>query len=168
MPARHWTAGGLLSEAEQVRSFDRRRGCRRDIRSTAGSAFQEALALPEIGSGRRNGFSSHGADRFMSAVSLRATLAGVRSGPDVFADALVPRPERAVSGTPFPKTLLFDCRGPPCPQSRARARAMVILLRRPQGKPSPASATKPCRTTAFRMSCAAAAFRRLHPVHRDA
>src|SRR6185312_16045338 len=108
LPARHWTAGGLLSEAEQVRSFDRRRGCRRDIRSTAGSAFWETLALPGRGSGRRNGFSSHGADRSKSAVSPQASLADVKSGPDVFADALVPRPERAASGVLFPKHDCFD------------------------------------------------------------
>ena len=41
---------------------------------------------------------------FKSAVSLKASLADVRSGPDVFADALVPRPERAASGISFPKT----------------------------------------------------------------
>jgi hypothetical protein len=38
---------------------------------------------------------------FKSAVSPQARLADVRSGPDVFADALVPRPERAAPGVPF-------------------------------------------------------------------
>jgi hypothetical protein len=41
---------------------------------------------------------------FKSAVSLQAALADVRSGPDVFADALVPRPERAAPGVSFAKT----------------------------------------------------------------
>jgi hypothetical protein len=54
---------------------------------TAGSYFQRARFL-EDRSGRRNKFSSFGAD-FWSAISL-AVLAGVKSGPDVFADALVP------------------------------------------------------------------------------
>jgi hypothetical protein len=40
-------------------------------------------------SGRRNKFSSFGADHW-SAISP-ATFAQVKSGPDVFADALVPR-----------------------------------------------------------------------------
>jgi hypothetical protein len=39
-----------------------------------------------------------------SAVSLKADLADVRFGPDVFADALVPRPDGAVSGVSFPRT----------------------------------------------------------------
>jgi hypothetical protein len=50
---------------------------------------------------------------FKSAVSPQAFLADVRSGPDVFADALVPRPERAAPGVPFPKHHCFDaaCKG---------------------------------------------------------
>jgi len=48
---------------------------------------------------------------FKSAVSLEACTADVRSGPDVFADALVPTPERAAPGVSFPKNdCLIDAR----------------------------------------------------------
>jgi hypothetical protein len=43
-----------------------------------------------------------------SAVSPQASVADVRSGPDVFADALVPKPERVAPGVSFPKTDCFD------------------------------------------------------------
>jgi hypothetical protein len=48
----------------------------------------EGFALLEDRSGRRNKFSSFGADLW-SAISP-AIFAQVKSGPDVFADALVP------------------------------------------------------------------------------
>ena len=168
MPARHWTAGGLLPEADSIRSFDRRRGCRRDIRSTAGPDFWEALALPKSRSGRRNGFSSHGADRFEVRSFTSTSLADVRSGPDVFADALVPTPERAASGVSFPKKRLFDRRLPDFPGQAVSFGAMVIPLPRPQGKPLVTSATKPQHKRVSRKSRAGAPSVYLQPVHRTA
>ena len=70
---------------------------------------------PDRISGERSRFSKEGPAEetvflrtvriaFKSAVSLEAALADVRSGPDVFADALVPRPERAAPGVSFQET----------------------------------------------------------------
>jgi hypothetical protein len=75
-PARH---SGL-----DLLSSGRRRGCRRDIRSNGWIEFSSL----ENRSGRRNKFSSFVAD----ASRLRnftGPTAWSRSGPDVFADALV-------------------------------------------------------------------------------
>ena len=67
------------------------RGCRRDIRSNGWIDFRGS-SLFQNRSGRRNEFSSFGADFLRSAISP-GPRPSVKSGPDVFADALVP-PER--------------------------------------------------------------------------
>jgi hypothetical protein len=90
-PARHWTAGGLLEEAESGRSSDRRRGCRRDIRSTAGSDFEQRSRFSRDGPAEETVFLRTVRITFKSAVSSQAYVADVKSGPDVFADALVPK-----------------------------------------------------------------------------
>ena len=70
------------------------RGCRRDIRSNGWIDLSQEFALLENRSGRRNEFSSFGAD-LQDPQFHRRSLADVKSGPDVFADALVHR------GTPW-------------------------------------------------------------------
>jgi len=82
-PARHWTAGGLLEEADWS-------GCSIDeegVGETSGQRpdpiFEKRTRSSRRGSGRRNGFSSHGADRF--EVRSFTQPSDVRSGPDVFA-----------------------------------------------------------------------------------
>jgi hypothetical protein len=102
------------------------------------------------------------ADVQLSAISLPAPVADVRSGPDVFADALVPAAERAASGIRLPGHHCLIAPG------ASRVRAMVIHLRKPQGKPFAAGATKPDCTIVSRISRARAASLHLHPVHRDA
>src|SRR5450631_2459471 len=66
------------------------RGCRRDIRSNGWIDLSQEFALLENRSGRRNEFSSFGAD-LQDPQFHRRSLAQVKSGPDVFADALVHR-----------------------------------------------------------------------------
>jgi hypothetical protein len=79
------------------------RGCRRDIRSNGWIDFRES-SLFQNRSGRRNKFSSFGAESLLR--NFPGPKARLKSGPDVFADALVPRnasrsPERPVfPGTP--------------------------------------------------------------------
>ena len=64
------------------------RGCRRDIRSNGWIDFRES-SLFQNRSGRRNKFSSFGAESLLR--NFTGPKARPKSGPDVFADALVPR-----------------------------------------------------------------------------
>lgn len=64
------------------------RGCRRDIRSNGWIVFRES-SLFQNRSGRRNRFSSFGAESLLR--NFTGPKARLKSGPDVFADALVPR-----------------------------------------------------------------------------
>jgi len=98
----------LLFEADLDRkALVDERGCRRDIRSNGWIDFRES-SLSQNRSGRRNGFSSFGAESLLR--NFTGPKARMKSGPDVFADALVPRnlsrsPERsAFPGTSFVPT----------------------------------------------------------------
>ena len=78
------------------------RGCRRDIRSNGWIDFRES-SLFQNRSGRRNKFSSFGAESLLR--NFAGPKARLKSGPDVFADALVPRnascsPERPALRSP--------------------------------------------------------------------
>jgi hypothetical protein len=64
------------------------RGCRRDIRSNGWIDFRES-SLSQNRSGRRNKVSSFGAEALLR--NFTGPKARLKSGPDVFADALVPR-----------------------------------------------------------------------------
>ena len=64
------------------------RGCRRDIRSNGWIEFRKG-SLFQNRSGRRNRFSSFGAESLLR--NFTGPKARMKSGPDVFADALVPR-----------------------------------------------------------------------------
>ena len=64
------------------------RGCRRDIRSNGWIDFRKG-SLFQNRSGRRNKFSSFGAESLLR--NFIGPKARLKSGPDVFADALVPR-----------------------------------------------------------------------------
>jgi hypothetical protein len=71
----------------------------------------EGLASIENRSGRRNGFSSYGAD--LKVRNFTTVFVRVKSDPDVFADALVPRPVHIVPGAlnrQNPKCILSDRR----------------------------------------------------------
>jgi hypothetical protein len=95
MPARHTSLQDVsLLEADCTpEALVDERGCRRDIRSNGwivlsrGSPFKGSLF--ENRSGRRNRFSSFGAD--LKVRNFIGPKAQVKSGPDVFADALVPQ-----------------------------------------------------------------------------
>src|SRR5882757_3785347 len=63
------------------------RGCRRDIRSNGWIDFRKS-SLFQNRSGRRNRFSSFGAESLLR--NFTGPKARLKSGPDVFADALVP------------------------------------------------------------------------------
>ena len=102
-PARHESLqDGLLLEANfRLIALVDERGCRRDIRSNGWNVISKSLLL-ENRSGRRNRFSSFGADH-RSAISPGSKLQ-VKSGPDVFADALVPKAGTWCSAIWIPKS----------------------------------------------------------------
>jgi hypothetical protein len=93
MPARHTSPqDDLLLEADFNRwLWSTKEGVGETSGQTAGSYFLKSSLFCEKRSGRRNRFSSFGADlkvrNFTGLTSLK-----VKSGPDVFADALVPMP----------------------------------------------------------------------------
>ena len=85
MPARHKGLEAVCISAERyLEALVDERGCRRDIRSNGWIEF----SFRENRSGRRNEFSSFGADQLIR--NFTGPQAWSRSGPDVFADALVP------------------------------------------------------------------------------
>jgi hypothetical protein len=92
MPARHTSLQDtpLLEAVFNPAALVDERGCRRDIRSNGWIVLSKEFALHENRSGRRNQLSSFGADLW-SAISPGSKPA-MKSGPDVFADALVPLP----------------------------------------------------------------------------
>jgi hypothetical protein len=99
MPARHTSLQDtpLLEAVSARRLWSTKEGVGETSGQTAGSFFEEFAFRNR--SGRRNRFSSFGADLW-SAISSGPQLA-MKSGPDVFADALVPRtPHPAVWKTP--------------------------------------------------------------------
>ena len=93
-PARHWSPPGRFashkSRSRTHKAPTDERGCRRDIRS---NGWIELCGAPRSRSrfGRRNRLSSFGADlqSLGPQFHLRPSCP-VKSGPDVFADALVP------------------------------------------------------------------------------
>jgi hypothetical protein len=90
MPARHTSLQNDLfprGRFEPAALVDER-GCRRDIRSNGWIVFSQRVRSFRNRSGRRNKFSSFGADRYDPQFHRRSN-AQVKSGPDVFADALV-------------------------------------------------------------------------------
>jgi hypothetical protein len=110
MPARHTSLhddllqDDLLLEADFNRwLWSTKEGVGETSGQAAGSYFRRVRSLKNR-SRRRNKFSSFGAD-FWSAISP-AAKPQVKSGPDVFADALVlPKPEPVAPGAPiFPKS----------------------------------------------------------------
>jgi hypothetical protein len=69
--------------------------------------FEKRSRFPEEGPAEETVFLRTVRIAKLSAVSRQASLADVRSGPDVFADALVPRPERVASGACFQRYCCF-------------------------------------------------------------
>ena len=106
MPARHKSLQhDLLHEADLTRmALVDERGCRRDIRSNGWIVLSEGVRSFENRSGRRNRFSSFGAD-LCSAISP-GPKPNVKSGPDVFADALVPRDALVPWDAHIPRSLV--------------------------------------------------------------
>ena len=92
MPARHKSLQDdpLLSKRVLNRkALVDERGCRRDIRSNGWIDLSESLALSETGPAEETGFLR--SVRISRAPQFhRASGPNVKSGPDVFADALVP------------------------------------------------------------------------------
>src|SRR6266436_1022355 len=74
------------------------RGCRRDIRSNGWIEFRKG-SLFQNRSGRRNRFSSFGAESLLR--NFTGPQARMKAGPDVFADALVPRNVSRSDGRAF-------------------------------------------------------------------
>jgi hypothetical protein len=64
------------------------RGCRRDIRSNGWIAFSKEFALAKTGPAEETSFLR--SVRILRFAISPAIFAQVKSGPDVFADALVP------------------------------------------------------------------------------
>ena len=187
MPARHTSLQDippLLAVFNPAALVDER-GCRRDIRSNGWIVLSKEFALHENRSGRRNQFSSFGADLW-SAISPGSKPA-MKSGPDVFADALVPLPwlsparqilksPKASSRRPRPPS----CKDSPrrgssavcpvavtAPRREARLPRMVIVSRNGRVNRIAESASKPRRIGVFAISWRTS--RRLHSssIHRD-
>lgn len=118
------------------------RGCRRDIRSNGWIDFRES-SLFQNRSGRRNKFSSFGAESLLR--NFTGPKARLKSGPDVFADALVPRnafrsPERPVfpgttcgpfAALPAPGTSIFPNPLHAGPTAHGPRRAVADLAQAP-------------------------------------
>jgi hypothetical protein len=165
MPARHWSPQREFASADfNVKALIDERGCRRDIRSTAGSYFDEKPVRQK----KQVFFDRCG---FLASAISPGSRPHVKSGPDVFADALVPIAE-APSGVLIPGTRHPDIQHRHRPSMRAqlamlRLSAMVIVPRngtvnriwRQRGKPSK---TRDCG-----ISRPIARTARLHPFHRD-
>jgi hypothetical protein len=163
------------------------RGCRRDIRSNGWIDLSQEFALLENRSGRRNEFSSFGAD-LQGPQFHRRSLAQVKSGPDVFADALVHRgtpwfpagAERPAQ--PFPRSSIiaasdrpgFAARGMPRARSPDTGRcshrspcADGYRFAKRQGKPNSADRRKPRRNKHSCNFAAPACAKCLRRIHRD-
>jgi hypothetical protein len=99
MPARHTSLqDGLLLEADFTpEALVDERGCRRDIRSNGWIAFEE-FAL-QNGPAEETSFL-RSVRILRSAISPGPQSLHVKSDPDVFADALVPRPGQIMPGAP--------------------------------------------------------------------
>jgi hypothetical protein len=188
MPARHTSLQDipLLEAVSNPVALVDERGCRRDIRSNGWIVLSKEFALHENRSGRRNQFSSFGADLW-SAISPGSKPA-MKSGPDVFADALVPLPWLSPARQIFenlPKQALAirrrgPARTPPrrrspavcpaavtAPRREARLPRMVIVSRNGRVNRIAESASKPRRIGVFAISWRTS--RRLHSssIHRD-
>src|ERR1700704_2111849 len=105
------------------------RGCRRDIRSNGWIDFRES-SLFQNRSGRRNRFSSFGAESLLR--NFTGPKARLKSGPDVFADALVPRdisrpgtPPVPTAAPPAPGTSIFPNSLQACPTAHGFHRAVA-------------------------------------------
>ena len=165
MPARHTSLqDGLLLEADFERAaLVDERGCRRDIRSNGWIVIRGACSF-ENRSGRRNRFSSFGADLEVRNFT-GPPKARLRSGPDVFADALVPGtysfPECLIPGTPwFPADIdsgrrASKSRSPRIPQALDQPRHRVGAF--------PALALHNCGVNSTTGSSAVSGTPRFHP-----
>src|SRR5450631_421534 len=156
------------------------RGCRRDIRSNGWIDLSQEFALLENRSGRRNEFSSFGAD-LQDPQFHRRSLADVKSGPDVFADALVHRgtpwfPAGAERlALPFPKSSIIAVSDRPGFAARRMPRAARTRVpcadgyrfAKRQGKPNPADRRKPQRNKHSCNLAVPACAKRLRRIHRD-
>ena len=170
LPARHLElTGSNPTQSEKLRATQR--GCRRDIRSNGWIELWKAPRADRSRSGRRNKLSSFGADRLKSAISP-ATSWSVGSGPDVFADALVPARGKHSPALQFPNGIVFRYRRPcPRPYDRARSRPPLrpwlsvcetrTVNRLLAGLPTSSS------IIAFSIPRAGAHRARLHAIHRD-
>jgi hypothetical protein len=91
MPARHTSLEdvSLLEANSNPKALVDERGCRRDIRSNGWITF-ERVRSSKTGPAEETGFLR--SVRIFVPQFHRALAPAVKSGPDVFADALVPRP----------------------------------------------------------------------------
>src|SRR6185437_11487944 len=90
MPARHTSLKDVsLLEADfNPGALVDERGCRRDIRSNGWIVLSKGFALRKTGPAEETGFLR--SVRISGPQFHRALAPAVKSGPDVFADALVP------------------------------------------------------------------------------
>jgi hypothetical protein len=169
-PARHWSPLGRFACSRADTSSHKaptdERGCRRDIRS---NGWIELCGAPrsQRRSGRRNRLSSFGADLQSLGPQFHSRPpCPVKSGPDVFADALVPvepiAPGAAVS---FP----WDCyRCILLARSSSQTPALSNGYRftKSVGKSRFAHPANPAVATLFVGRRPRAQRSRLHPIHR--
>lgn len=170
MPARHWSPQREFASADfNVRALIDERGCRRDIRSTAGSYFDEKPVRQK----KQVFFDRCG---FLASAISPGSRPHVKSGPDVFADALVPIAEVPsgvlIPGTPHPAPGTPDIQHRHRPSMRAQPAmlglpAMVIVPRNGTVNRIWRRRGKPGKTRDCGISRPIAGTARLHPVHRD-
>ncbi|MDB5584006.1 MAG: hypothetical protein JWR80_9182 [Bradyrhizobium sp.] len=149
MPARHTSLQDnllLKSRSRQVALVDER-GCRRDIRSTAGSRVGRVRS-PNIGPAEETSFLR--SVRILGSAISPASTAQVKYGPDVFADARVPcaAAHAGAFGSSHSHKLNFaeaaSCGGGGIV---SRRRAALVLLRRAGTRPWAAWVPDQRRTT---------------------
>jgi hypothetical protein len=132
MPARHTSLRRLLPSGSgfEERLLSTKEGVGETSGQTAGSSFQGSLLPIESRSGRRNRFSSFGADPLRGSQFHRSdglvARRPLRSGPDVFADALVP--SRCALSPAGRSLQILICRSLGQPLCRRRADGCLVGL----------------------------------------
>ena len=181
MPARHTSLpDSLLLEADfKSRLWSTKEGVGETSGQTAGSSLWGVRSSEPVRQKKQVFFVRCGSLRSAISPGRKARL---RSGPDVFADALVPcsflagADSARYGAKSDPPKILDVCPDQPRPQSRGvlcvgaaatRSRPMVIVSPNGTVNQIPEIRGKPCKTEAFAISPACTAADRLRRIHPD-
>jgi hypothetical protein len=107
MPARHKSLrDGLLLESRfHLKALVDERGCRRDIRSNGWIVFSKASVFSDADPAEEKFFFARCGTLKLRNFTGRSFGLEVKSGPDVFADALVHKARQLCRRLAFPKIL---------------------------------------------------------------